>query len=272
MTSATIYKVNLLETGALKLFMAAKNTGNANGYLRVFVYNQAGGELANRILLNRTNIVPGESIKDTLVLNCLAKGSYYISMYADNKSFSYTLQHAVVSFQPTAAFDYVRTGNSFGFNNQSSNAETYAWDMGNNTRNTNNFPPLTNYGPGFYQVKLVAFNKGVNGCSYTDTAVQSFTVRGLERYTPLKGGRGNVVFNVYGGGLDSTTIIRLSNGTNTYTDSAAQVNKNGNIFACIVNLHNAAAGSYDVDIITKDSAYHYPSGFILEDRNDKTAH
>lgn len=263
------YRVNVPASGALTVYAAAKNTGNNNGYLRMYVYDLAGRELLNRILRNRTDISPGESIKDTLTVNCLAKGDYYVLVYADNQSFSYSLRPAVVSFQPTAAFDYVRTGNTFGFNNQTLHADSYAWDMGNHTSNTNSFPPLTTYVPGFYEVKLVAYNKGVAGCSYTDTAMKSFTVKGLEKYTPLKGGKGNVIFNVYGGGLDSNLIIRLSNGTNTYTDSAAQVNKNGNVFAAILNMHTAAAGTYNVDIITKDSTYHYPNGFTLEERNDK---
>ena len=263
------YQVSVPASGAITLLASAKNTGSANGYLRLLVYDLAGREMLNRLLRNRSDVAPGQEIKDTVILNCLQKGNYYVLLYADNQSFSYNLRYTTVSFQPTAAFEYVRTGNTFGFNNQSADADSYAWNMGNNNTNTNRFPPLTSYAPGFYEVKLVAYNKGAAGCSYTDTAMRSFTVRGLEKYTPLKGGRGNVVFNVYGGGLDSTIIIRLSNGSKTYTDSAAQVNKNGNVFACILNMHNAAAGAYDVDIITRDSSYHYPNGFTLEERNDK---
>lgn len=263
------YKLGLPATGSLTIVASAKNTGSGNGYLRMYVIDRLGRELLNRILLNRTNIAPGELIRDTVVLNCMAKDSFYVLMYADNQSFSYSLKYTTVSYQPNAAFDYVRTGNTFGFNNRTLNADRYAWDLGNNTFSANRFAPLTTYGPGFYEVKLVAYNQGVNGCSYTDTAIQSFTVRGLEKYTPTKGGKGNVVFNVYGGGLDSNIIIRLTKGSKTYVDSAAQVNKNGNIFACILNMHNADAGTYDVDIITKDSSYHYPNGFTLEDKNEK---
>jgi len=267
--SRDYYKVDLASAGSLSIFASAKNTGSGNGYLRIYVYDVAGRELLNRILLNRTDIAPGELIKDTAVLNCMTKGTYNVLIYADNQSFSYSIKHAFVNYEPTAKFDYVRTGNTFGFNNQTLNANTYAWDLGNSTYTANRYPPLTTYGPGFYEVKLVAYNQGVNGCSYTDTAVQSFTVRGLERYTPLKGGKGNVIFNVYGGGLDSNIIIKLSNGSKTYIDSATQVNKNGNILATILDMHNADAGTYDVDIITKDSSYHYPGGFTLGEKNEK---
>lgn len=267
--SRDYYKVDLTSAGSLTIFASAKNTGSVNGYLRMYVYDIAGRELLNRILMNRTDIAPGELIRDTTVVNCMAKGSYYVLIYADNQSFSYSIKHSAVSYQPDAKFEYVRTGNTFGFNNQTLNANSYTWDLGNSTSSANRFPPLTTYGPGFYEVKLVAYNQGVNGCSYTDTTVQSFTVRGLEKYTPTKGGKGNVIFNVYGGGLDSNIIIRLTNGSKTYVDSAAQVNKNGNIFASILNMHNADAGTYDVDIITKDSSYHYPNGFTLEEKNEK---
>ena len=263
------YKIGLAEAGSLTIFAAAKNTGSANGYLRMYVFDKSGRELLNRILLNRTDIAPGESLKDTIVFNCMPKDSFYVLMYADNQSFSYSFKYATVSYQPKAAFEYVRTGNTFGFDNRSLHADSYSWDMGNNTSNDNTYPPLTTYGPGYYEVKLVAYNKGITGCSFTDTAMQGFTIKGLEKYTPLKGGKGNVIFNVYGGGLDSTITIKLSNGSKTYTDSAVQVNKNGNIFACILNMHNADAGTYNVDIITKDSTYHYANGFTLEERNDK---
>lgn len=263
------YKVGLPATGSLTIYASATNTGSGNGYLRMYVLDRSGREYLNRILLNRTDVAPGENIKDTILLTCMPKDSFYVLMYADNQSFSYSIKYSTISYQPDAVFDYVRTGNTFGFNNRTLNADSYAWNLANNTTTVNRFPPLTTYGPGFYEVKLVAYNKGVNGCNYTDTATQSFTVRGLEKYTPLKGGQGNVIFNVYGGGLDSNVIVRLTNGSKTYVDSAAQVNKNGNIFACILNLHDAAAGTYDVDIITSDSSYHYPGGFTVEGRNDK---
>jgi|GEM_PF-1016093 len=263
------YKFGLAEASSVTLYTTAKNTGGSNGYLRVYVYDGAGRELLNKLLLNRTDVKPGESLKDTIKLNCMAKDSFYVLVYADNQSFSYSLKYSSVSHQPVASFDYVRTGNTFGFRNLSSLADDYQWDMGNGSINTNTYPPLVSYGPGYYQVKLVAYNKKVAECSFTDTALTGITVKGLEKYTPLTGGKGNVIFNVYGGGLDSKVIVKLTRGGKVFTDSAAQVNQYGNIYGCVINLHNAETGVYDVDIITKDSSYHYPKGFTLEDRKNK---
>ncbi len=263
------YRMGISESGTVKFFVQAKNTGGSNGYLRMYVFNYSRGELLNKVLLNRTDVKPGETINDTLLFNCMPKDSLYILVYADNQSFSYSMQQQVIGRQPKAAFEYVRTGNTFGFSNSSARADSYLWDMANGSTNTNRYAPLTTYGPGYYEVKLVAYNNTVAGCSFTDTAKAGFTVKGLEKYTPLKGGQGNVVFNVYGGGLDKSLRVTLTRGGKVYTDSASGVSPYANIYGSIFNLHDAEPGAYDVDIVTKDSSYHYPGGFTLEGRRDK---
>ncbi|MBS1563513.1 MAG: PKD domain-containing protein, partial [Bacteroidetes bacterium] len=195
------YKLGLEGGGILKVYAEGTNTGSVPGYLRVFIYDRIGRELANRILRNNTSVQPGQTIKDTIELSCLPKDSMYMRVYADNQSFAYNVQYEFISLQPKASFDATRTGNTFGYNNTSSNATSYLWNLGNGVTTTNRFPALTTYKPGFYQVSLIAYNNNMAGCNFADTAKISFTIKGVEKFTPTAGGPGMQLFTVYGGGL-----------------------------------------------------------------------
>ncbi|MBS1565500.1 MAG: T9SS type A sorting domain-containing protein, partial [Bacteroidetes bacterium] len=47
-----------------------------------------------------------------------------------------------------------------------------------------------------------------------------------------------------------------------------KVNHYGNIYTCLIDMHGADPGMYDVDFITKDSTYHYANGYEQQVRKD----
>ena len=265
------YKAPLPGNGTIRIIVEATNTSGGGGYLYLYGYDNRknSGQVLAKYVTNSSNIPAGTTIRDTIDLNCYYNDTLF-TRWTSSGCFSYTFHVEFVDKKPKAAFDYTRVGDLFSFSiNSASNAENFMWDLGNSTTTTNHEPPLTTYVPGFYEAKLIASNTS-SGCNFTDTATKSFTIKGIERYTPAAGGQGLVDFAIYGGGLTNSSVFKLTKGGSVLTSTDIQVSPNGNIYISKMDLHSAAPGVYDVDIITPDSSYHYANGFTLESgRKDK---
>ncbi|HEX8332141.1 MAG TPA: hypothetical protein VF622_05935 [Segetibacter sp.] len=262
------YKAVLPSRGIVKIIVEATNTNASNGYIYLTTWDRrkSSGQILGRYISNSSNILPGATIRDTIIMNCVDTDTFYLR-WESSGCFRYSFKLSVTDLEPKADFDYTRVGNRFGFSMNVRNSTSHQWDLGNGTTTTRIEPLLTTYGPGFYQVKLIATNT-TSACTLKDTAVKTFTVKGIEKYTPHTGGPGNILFTVYGGGLNTNVVVKLTQGGKVYLDSNTIVNSSGNIYTCIVDLHDAPLGFYDVDIITQDSTYHYNNGFKLEALRD----
>jgi hypothetical protein len=259
------YKTPLAGNGTAKIIVEATNTSGGAGYIYLYGYDnrKANGQVLARYISNNSNVPAGTTIRDTIILNCYYSDTLF-TRWISAGCFSYTFHVEYIDKKPKAEFDYTRVGDLFGFSiNSASNAESFMWDFGNGTTTTNHEPPLTTYAPGFYEAKLIATNSS-SGCNFTDTATKSFMIKGIERYTPNIAGQGMVDFAIYGGGLTSGSVFKITKGGKTYTGSDIQVSPNGNIYISKLDLHEATAGVYDVEIITPDSTYHYANGFTLQ--------
>ncbi len=251
--------------GNLRIVTEVTNTSGGGGYVYVYGYDRrkGAGQVLARYIANNGNIPPNATITDTFTINCSTLDTFYYRVTSAG-CFRYSVRLLFQSLQPKADFTTTRVGNTFGFQmNPTSNGTSYLWDLGNGITTTNTVPPLVTYGPGFYTAKLIARNNA-NSCLFTDTAKTSFTVEGIERYTPHIGGPGNIFFTVYGGGLDTNVIFKLTQGSRVYIDSATRVNQNGNIYTCVVDLHDAPLGFYNVEIRNGTTVYNYPNGFKVE--------
>ena len=264
------YKTHIQGNGLVRIIVEGTNTSGANGYLYLYGYDnrKGSGQILAKYIKNNGSVLPGATIRDTIILNCY-KDDTLFTRFISAGCFNYSFKVEFTNLKPRAAFDVTRVGNTFGFNmQQDARATGYTWNFGNNTTSNKIVPSLITYKPGFYQVSLVARN-ATPGCNFTDTAKTSFTIKGIERYTPTKGGKGVVAFTVYGGGLTQNTIVKLTRGSTVIIDSISRVNVYGNIFSCLLDLHNAPLGMYDVDITTPDSNYHFTNGLRVEDYLDK---
>lgn len=261
------YKTSLPSKGTVRIFVQAQNTSNYGGYLNATVYDrrQALGFLFSKYVGNSTSIPAGNVIYDTITLSCVNTDTLFIS-WQSQVCFKYTFRVEHINRAPSANFEFTKTGNLYEFTNTSNNSSTYRWDFGNGTTSTLPNPPLKSFTPGIYSVKLIANN--TTGCNYADTVIKSVTIKGIERYTPLIGGNGNLLFSVYGGGFNGNTILKLKRGSTVYTDSGRSVNRYGNIYTSIMDMHNAAIGLYDVEITTSDSTYRFINGFQLQQYKD----
>jgi hypothetical protein len=259
------YKTAIPAYGNLKIFIDAQHTGANRAGFAIYAYDKNRRQVGVKSL---TAVDPGDMLKDTLTVNCITSDSVYVLVYQPSsaRSFNYSLQFAFEAQQPEAKIAYSRAGGTYEFTNQSGLATKYAWSMGNGEQYNTVAPPLITYNPGGYDVRLIVENEL---CRLKDTAMLMLVVNGLDRFTPISSGPGNVEFTAYGGGFHEGMTVTLKGSGGTYKDSLSAVNDHGSIFTAVIDLHDAAAGAYDVEIKTRDTVYRIPGGYICEAPVDK---
>ncbi|MBX3253160.1 MAG: T9SS type A sorting domain-containing protein [Chitinophagaceae bacterium] len=255
------YTAAIPANGNLTIFAEGQNTGVDNAGFSLYVYTRDRRQVGFKTL---KAVGTGDVLKDTLTVNCISSDSVYVLVYQPSaaRSFTYNLQFAFKDQQPEAKIGYSRAGGTYEFTNQSTLATKYTWSMGNGEQYTTVAPPLITYKPGGYDVRLIVENEL---CRLRDTALLSLVVNGLDRYTPETGGAGNIVFTAYGGGFHNGMSIQLKQGGTVYKDSVTWIDERGSVFGALVDMHNAPAGVYDVSIITNDTTYNIPGGFVCHE-------
>ncbi len=229
---------------------------------QLLVYSANGASGGGLLIGNVWQQPYNTSITDTMSVKCISTDSMYIRIYNYNAAFTYKFHYEYVS-GPDAQMAYSRTGNEFGFTNLSKDANNYKWLMSNGNQYTSFYPPMTTYVPGFYNVKLIA---GDNVCNVFDTAAVSFTVAGVEYYTPKSAGAGgDAAIDIYGGALDTSTHIKLVQGSTIIYPREKYINSKLNHLTAIMDLHFANAGLYDVVIeVPGQSPITYANGFRID--------
>jgi len=162
---------------------------------------------------------------------------------------------------PVAGFDKVRFGSTFSFIDTSKYAESYLWDFGDGTTDSVSNPLHQFPHPGVFTVK----QRVTNACHFAiDSTI--IVIEGIEYYTPTSSGKGNCIFEVFGGNLDTNIVFKLTDSLgNVYVPYGKAASENGSYYTCLVDFHSANIGNYTVEIQTEDSTYIYPNGFFLEE-------
>jgi len=97
------------------------------------------------------------------------------------------------------------------FTNTTKYADTYEWDFGDGVMSEQVNPMHTYAEPGAYEVKLIVSNK-----AFTDSVTQYVEIDGIKKISNNIGGNGGYAsFDIYGGGLDEKTVVKLVNGSET---------------------------------------------------------
>jgi hypothetical protein len=265
--AADHYYTALPARGAVQIIVEGTNTSGGGGYLHIDGYrNRAATQsVLNRYISGSSNVAAGVTIRDTIMINCLTTDTLFLKLVSSG-CFRYTFKVKFVDLDPIAQLGHNVAGSLHEFSNLSSNAMSYIWKVGDSTFSVKNAPELQSYGPGGYLVKLIAKN---TVCNYSDTASLMFTVNGLDRFTPKKGGAGNIAFTAYGGGFHQGMQVLLKQGGKVYRDSLSYVNQYGNIFAALIDMHGAPQGIYDVEIKTNDTTYLIAGGYVSEPTIDR---
>lgn len=254
------YKAPGAVRGSVSVIIEGINRSNV-ATAALTVYNAKKTDSDARFL-SISNFTYGQYFRDTLQIPCFDSDSMFIRIVG-NAAYSYSLSYTIGNSQPKASMENERLGNTIGFRPQLANADAFHWDFGDGTISTAKYPMKT-YQPGFYTAKLIARN---SFCNLRDTATQNYEIVGVEYFTPNKGGAGgDVVMSIFGGGLDTTTQVKLVKGNIEILPNQKYTNSIKNHLSAIFDLHFAEEGFYDVVIsIPGQPVYTKVGGFEIED-------
>gem|GEM_PF-5534227 len=276
------YRIVKPAGGSIILYITGRNTwGYLNGFAgspivkvmdkfgNLFSIKSATGATSGIMRVRNNGSMPyGQTVTDTMLITCVSNDTVYVNVYNyfnfqyGGVSNSYQFRYEYIP-GPKAEITYSRMGNEFGFVNQSKYADSYLWLMGNGQQYTSQYPPMTTYVPGNYDIKLVASN---SGCNKRDTAKVNITIAGVEYYTPKKAGRGgDVIMEIFGGNLTMATQVKLIKGSTVLTPRDMYPNGRSNHLSADFDLHFADTGIYDVVIqVPGQGPITYPNGFRIE--------
>ncbi|MCB9252069.1 MAG: T9SS type A sorting domain-containing protein [Flavobacteriales bacterium] len=252
------YLLSLSTESRVSSFINFNNTSNSTGAdFYFYIYNKKGVIVAR---LSRVNLARGIH-RDTLVYPCAPADSIYFRIFSSG-CFEYSFTSVVEDNQPHTKIIAARTGNEVGFAAQVSNVDTFYWDFGNGQTTGRKYPKQT-FGIGAHTIKLIGTNLTCNK-SFTDSFF--IEVKGVEYFTPIKSGTGgDLAMTIYGGGLDSNTKVRIRNSDTVYESINVVSNSKRNALIANFDLHQAALGSYDVEIdIQGVPGAVFKDGFTIE--------
>ncbi|MBS1628784.1 MAG: T9SS type A sorting domain-containing protein [Bacteroidetes bacterium] len=276
------YRIVKPKEGAIRLYIRARNNWGYAGTSwspGVWAFNKQGNALlvksatgavsGSGMRVHNNYYVPyGATVSDTMLIECVSSDTMYLRLQ-NYFNFQYGGWSAAYEFSyeylPPAKshLSYARVGNDFGFANEALNAKSYLWLMGNGQQFSSFHAPVTTYVPGNYDVKLIAID---NTCNYRDTAMRNITVAGIEYYTPKRAGKGgDAILEVFGGALDTGTVVKLVQGGTTLTPRVKYINRRLNHLTADFDLHLVNTGLYDVVIqVPGQAPITYTNGFQVD--------
>lgn len=257
------YKMIIPSKGSVRIACQISNTNGAPGYTYLYAYDQRklNGTILAKYIANNSSVAKGSVLSDTIFLNCFNLDTLYLR-WTSSGSFKYQFDVSYIDRTPVANAENERLGNTVGFRPVLSNANSFLWDFGDGTQSTSKFPMKT-FPSGGYPVRLIATN---TVCNFKDTSITIIKVSGLEYYAPNKGGAGgDISMQIYGGGLNSNTSVKLVKGNITLIPVDKFTNTLENRLTAIFDLHFAEEGLYDVVIqLPGDTATTFKNGFLIE--------
>lgn len=189
----------------------------------------------------------------------LPAGTYYLVFQHSSNWLQYK---AAMKFtpKPTADFSFLNDGFSIAFDNTTRFGETFSWNFDDGTKSTQVNPYHNFSKPGEYDVCLIASN--VAG---KDTACSRVTIPGAGRYFPHEGGNtGDVTVEVHGGGLDTSFVGNLKQGSETIARSEYTYIAGKGAIKLTFNLREKPEGIFDLVLEKKGGpSYLFPGGFKI---------
>jgi len=252
------YRYILTERSVITTYLTFNNTSNTTqADFYIYFLDKKGGNIRSRSYVNQSR----GNHNDSLVINCLPGDTLYIR-FMGSLCFSYSATFKVRSAQPKVKILAAQTGNEYGFVARTENADWLEWNFDNGVKSKMKHVSQT-FNLGGYNVKLQGKNTACNLLGKDSLLV---TVKGIEQYIPKKAGiGGDMMMQVYGGGLDTSVKVILTKGSANLIPFSKNVNKKGNLLSAEFDLHLADSGKYDVTIILPgETPIFFPKGFLME--------
>lgn len=253
------YRYILTERSMLTTYLNFNNTSNSAGAdFYIYFLNKKGGNIRIKGYVNQSR----GNHSDSIMVNCLPGDTLYIRFYSPSQCFSYNATFKLKSSQPIVKILAAQTGNEYGFVARTENVNTLEWNFDNGVKS--NLKHVSQiFKLGGYKVMLQGKN---TVCNLIEKDSMLVTVRGIERYIPQKAGvGGDVMMQIYGGGLDTNVKVTLTKGSSILVPKNKSVNKKGNVLSAEFDLHLVDSGKYDVTIVLPgESPIIFTEGFLIQ--------
>ncbi|MBP9210719.1 MAG: hypothetical protein KBF37_10410 [Saprospiraceae bacterium] len=161
-------------------------------------------------------------------------------------------------------FEYVQTISSFAFNPVSKGGVRYRWDFGDGRTSTAAYPQIRYEKPGVYQVCLEVF-----GTTTYDSYCEVVEVEGIDRIFPTEGGNtGLVTINLYGGGFDTSDVVRLRRSGQADLVAIRTILDANRAISAVLNLQQQEVGKCDVVVSNGKRELILSGGFNIVEGED----
>lgn len=157
-------------------------------------------------------------------------------------------------------FNHIAGLSDVAFTNTSKYADKYRWDFGDGNTSTQVNPLHTYAEPGAYPVWLFAENK-----EFKDSILHYVEIEGIKKISNNRGGNSGLAsFDIYGGGLDANTVVKLVKNGETISTHAVYQREPG-IICATFDLTGKNVGVYDIVITINGKDYVTTDGFTIEE-------
>jgi hypothetical protein len=253
------YKFVIPETSSITSVMTYTNTSGSNGSdFYVSLWRSNGSSFTNDY---KYNLALGEHT-DTLLFRCLPADTFYLNI-SSSGCFSYEMVFEVEKQQPKAEIKAFQMGRTLSFKALTSVADSFYWDFDDGNISGLKYPKNT-YPIGTYHTTLTAMN---STCKLSVSDTVFVEIKGIEYFTPTKAGNGgDFMMHIYGGGLDTNTVVKLQKGGTVLQPVQKYGSPNRDELQLIFDLHYADEGLYDVIIeIPGEPVQTYNQGLEIEE-------
>jgi PKD repeat protein len=187
-------------------------------------------------------------------------GRYFLLLTDASRDVGYNIKTAFLP-RPVADFEYQQVNNSILFKNRSSHGSSYSWDFGDGKESLATNPLHEYEDPGVFDVCLNVSNE-----AGAENICKQVTVKGLASVYPnTAGNTGFATITVYGGGLDSNSIISLEqNAIPIITEDTTLLIQRDGLLGRL-DLRGLSEGKYDL-VVENSSGNRYllANSFTIE--------
>ncbi|MCK6693743.1 MAG: PKD domain-containing protein [Thermoanaerobaculia bacterium] len=240
------YALNVPERGLLRFDITKTGYSNANVRLR-----DANAEIGGTYL--------GFGDLTSTFSKTVQAGTYYLVLEKLTDDYQYKVAlHFTPA--PVAGFTYQQAGNTVAFENTSLEGETFTWNFDDGATGTTVNAYHEYAMPGNYEVCLIAANPVDR-----DTFCRQVIISGLARAYPDKAGNtGDASLRIFGGGLDTSYLVKLVQGGATIAQSTLTGYGGKSAIISLLDLRNKPTGVYDL-VVEKPGGpkYTIPKGFTI---------
>lgn len=201
-----------------------------------------------------------DTTRSMKVLNLQAETDYFLKIHRYSGFGHYILTTDYLPV-PTARLNAIQNLSTIYLNNESLNAASATWDLGDGTISSKMHPTHSYLTPGYYKIKLLVKNEAGE-----DSTFGFASVRGIQSIVTDRGGNGGkVTAKVNAGGLKEGLQVKLRKGNKTIEATGERLITPGDVEVRF-DLYQAELGRWDVVVQNVgETEMVLPEAFLVEE-------